>query len=46
VRREPIVGGELGDTKHFDAEITLLQVAVRGTDTDQGEALPAGRNGS
>src|SRR6202035_3396568 len=44
VRREPIVGVELGDAQHFDAEIPLAPVAVWGTDTGQSEALPADRN--
>jgi hypothetical protein len=44
VCRYLIVAIELDDTEHFDAEISLLQFAVRGIDTRQGEALPADCN--
>src|ERR1700730_6997334 len=44
VRREPILGVELGDADHFDAEIPLLPVAVWGRYAGQGEAVPADRN--
>jgi hypothetical protein len=44
MRHDPLVGVNLDNAEHFDAEITLRQVAVWGTDTGQGEALSAERN--
>ncbi len=44
MRRDPLVGVDLGNAEHLDAELALPLVGVRGTDMSEGEELPAGRN--
>ena len=41
---DPIVGVDLDDVEHLGAELVGRQVAVRGMDTSEGEAFPAGRD--
>ena len=43
-RHDPVVGIDLDDAEHLNGELTRAEVAIRGTDTTEGKALPAGRD--
>src|SRR5882757_7534024 len=46
VRRDPLVGVDLGDNEQLGGELPVPQVTARGTHMGKGEALPTGRDDS